>query len=142
MKYIKYLTIVFIVISLIILILYVASDPARQNMSMVGVFLTWTYILMAIAAVAAIGMPLVYMIKNPEKLKKTGMYVGLMLIVLVISYLLASSEPLVGMTNTNLIPTPNALKWTDTGIIAMYILLICTFASILVGSIVNMIRNR
>jgi uncharacterized membrane protein len=105
---------------------------------MIGTFLTWGYILLALAAIAAIGLPLIYMIQNPQMLKKTLLYVGLLLVVAIISYLLASDSPVVTTNH----PTSGELKWTDAGIIAMYICLLAAILSIFVCGIVNMIRNR
>jgi hypothetical protein len=136
MKY-KYISIGLIVISLLMLLL-VAFDST--NPSSIAVFLTWAYVLLGIAAIAAIGMPLVYAIQNPEKLKKVGIYAGLAAAVLLISILFSSSDPIVG-ANFPSEPSPSALQWTETGLIATYILLVVAFGSIIVGGIINM-RNR
>jgi hypothetical protein len=136
MKY-KYISIGLIVISLFILLL-VSLDST--NPSKIGTFLTWAYILIGVAAIAAIGMPLVYTVQNPEKLKKVGIYAGLALVVLLIAILFSSSDPIVG-ANFPVEPSPSALQWTETGLIASYILLVVAFGSIIVGGIINM-RNR
>jgi hypothetical protein len=136
MKY-KYISIGLIVISLFILLL-VSFDSTNE--SSIALFLFWTYVLLGIAAVAAIGMPLVYAIQNPEKLKKEGIYVGLALVVLLVSILFSSSDPIVGVNFVSE-PSPSALQWTETGLIATYILLALAFGSIIVGGIINM-RNR
>jgi hypothetical protein len=138
MKYIKYFGWLFGVLSIIIL-LVLLFDP--NNERMIGWFLTWGYILVAIASVAALGLPLIYMMKNPKMLKKLFMNIGIILAVGIVSYLLATGSPvqIIGATQQ---PTPEVLKWTDTGLIAMYILIIAATLSIFVGGIVNMIRNR
>jgi hypothetical protein len=136
MKY-KYISISLIVISLLLLLLVSLDSTSLSN---VAIFLTWAYILLGVAAVAAIGMPLVYAIQNPEKLKKVGIYAGLAAVVLLISVLFSSSDPIVG-ANFPTEPTSSALQWTDTGLIASYILLVVAFGSIIVGGIINM-RNR
>ncbi|MDR0737609.1 MAG: hypothetical protein LBF39_00890 [Prevotellaceae bacterium] len=136
MKY-KYISISLIVISLLILLLFSLDS---ENAGKVGMFLTWAYILLGVAVVAAVGLPLLRTIQNPEKLKKVGIYAGLALVVLVISILFSSSDPVVGV-NLPAEPSSSTLLWTDTGIIATYILLIVAFGSIIAGGIINM-RNR
>jgi amino acid transporter len=136
MKY-KYISISLIVISLFILLLFSLDS---ENAGKVEMFLTWAYILLGIALVAAIGIPLVRTIQEPEKLKKVGIYAGLAVAVLLISILFSSSDPVVGVNFTTE-PSPSTLQWTETGLIATYILLVVAFGSIIVGGIINM-RNR
>jgi uncharacterized membrane protein len=136
MKY-KYISIGLIVISLFILLL-VSLDSTNEDK--VGMFLTWAYILLGVAFVAAVGIPLAHIIQNPEKLKKVGVYAGLALGVLLLSILFSSSDPIVGV-NFVTEPSPSTLQWTETGLIAAYILLAVAFGSIFVGGIINM-RNR
>jgi hypothetical protein len=136
MKY-KYISISLIVISLFMLLL---ASFDLTNPSKVGGFLIWAYILLGVAAITAIGMPLMYTVQNPKKLKKVGIYAGLTLLVLLISILLSSPDPIAG-ANFSLEPSPGVLQWTETGLIAAYIILAIAFGSILVGGIINM-KNR
>ncbi|MDR2448403.1 MAG: hypothetical protein LBD52_00395 [Prevotellaceae bacterium] len=136
MKY-KYISISLIVISLLMLLLFSLDS---ENAGSVGMFLTWAYILLGVAVVAAVGIPLVHTIQSPAKLKKVGIYAGVALVVLIISILFSSPDPVVGI-NLPAEPSSSTLLWTDTGIIATYILLIVAFGSIIAGGIINM-RNR
>jgi hypothetical protein len=136
MKY-KYISISLIVISLLILLLLSLDS---ENAGKVGMFLTWAYILLGVALVAAVGMPLVRIIQNPVQIKKAGIYAGLALGVLLLSILFSSSDPIVGV-NFAADPSPATLQWTETGLIATYILLAVAFGTIVVGGIIN-IRNR
>jgi hypothetical protein len=135
MKY-KYISIGLIVISLLILLVFSLDSESAGK---VGMFLTWAYILLGAAVVAAIGMPLVRIIQNPEKLKKVGVYAGLAVGVLLLSILFSSSDPIVGAKLPEI--SPSTLQWIETGLVATYILLIAAFGSIIAGSIINM-RNR
>ncbi|MDR3180629.1 MAG: hypothetical protein LBT61_01705 [Prevotellaceae bacterium] len=136
MKY-KYISISLIVISLLILLL-LSLDSTNEGK--VGLFLSWAYILLGVALVAAIGIPLVHIVQNPEKIKKVGIYAGLALGVLLLSILFSSSDPIVGV-NFATDPSPGTLQWTEAGLIATYILLAVAFGAIIVGGIIN-IRNR
>jgi hypothetical protein len=135
MKY-KYISISLIVISLLILLLFSLDS---ENVGKVGMFLTWAYILLGVAVAAAVGMPLARTIQNPAKLKKVGIYAGLAVVVLLISILFSSSDPVVGANLPEL--SPSTLQWTETGLVATYILLVVAFGSIITGGIINM-RNR
>ena len=150
MKYIKYFTWLLAGISIIIILLFFRDTESLSNTAnaarwdMLDMYLQWAYILLGIATVAALVLPLVYMIKNPHMLKKTALFVGLLAGVLIIAYLLASSSPLPAdvLAKTDVRPTPGDLKLTDTALISMYILLGAAVLSIFAGGIVNLVRNR
>ncbi|MDR3184601.1 MAG: hypothetical protein LBT49_04260 [Prevotellaceae bacterium] len=138
MKY-KYISIGLIVISLLVLLVFSFDS---ESAGMAGMFLIWAYILLGIAAVAAVGIPLVHAFRNPKQLKKISIYVGLAVIVLLLSALFSSSDPITGV-NFAEEPSPGTLLWTSTGLIAAYILLAVAFGTIITGGIINMIiRNR
>ncbi len=141
MKYIKYTSILLIVVSVIFTILFMAAPATKEDMGMVGPFLSWGYVLTGLAILLSVGLPLIDMIKDPKKLKKTGINLGLVLLVFLIALLAASPEALpVNMENA---PAAGPTwKWTDAGLIMMYILAFTAFAAIIVGGLVNAIRNR
>jgi len=133
MKLIKYFAWLLWGVSLVILILFLFGSKTQGNSGAIGIYLTWSYILTGIAALAAILLPLVYMVENPKMLIKTSVYIGIMLVVGIISYLLAT-ETLVGTIKDT---PPNEVKWTETGLIAMYF-----FLAIVSGSLLTAIKNR
>jgi hypothetical protein len=136
MKY-KYISISLIVISLLVLLLFSIDSADAGN---VGMFLSWAYILLGIAVVAAIGMPLAYALQNPAKMKKVGIYAGLAVALLLVAILFSSSDPVVGARFATE-PSPSTLQWTETGLIATYILLVVALGAIVTGGIINL-RNR
>ena len=138
MKLIKYFAWLLWGVSAIVLIVFLFGSKTSGNYGGIGIYLTWSYILTGIAALAAIGLPLVYMIGNPKMLKKTLLYIGIMLVVGIISYFL--STEILGPTTAKY--TASEVKWTETGLIAMYFFLVAAVLAIFVGGFVNMIRNR
>ncbi len=140
MKYIKYTSLVLIVVSVIFTILFMVAPATKENMGMVGPFLSWGYVLTGLAIVLSVGLPLIDMLKDPKKMKKTAINFGLVILIFVIAYLLASPEAL--NVNVDPMPTEATWKWTDTGLIMMYILAFAAFAAIVAGGLVNAIRNR
>ena len=140
MKLIKYFAWLLWGVSAIVLIMFLFGSKTAGNQGAIGIFLTWSYILTGIAALAAIGLPLVYMVENPKMLKKTLSYIGIMLVVVVISYFLATET--LGYISTTIKYTASEVKWTETGLIATYFFLVAAVLAIFVGGLVNMIRNR
>ncbi len=76
-----------------------------------------TYILLAVAVVAAVGFPLLQLAKNPKGAKGALIGIGLLVVVLGISYALSSDY-----NPSNMEITPEGAKQVDTGLFAFYIL--------------------
>jgi hypothetical protein len=138
MKLIKYFAWFLWGVSAVVLVLFLLGSKTAESPGAIGTFLSWGYILTGIAAITAIGLPLIYMIENPKLLKKTLLYIGIMLVVGVISYFL--STEVLGRTTAKY--TANEVRWTETGIIATYFFLVASVLAIVVGGFINMIRNR
>ncbi len=76
-----------------------------------------TYVLLAVAVVAAIGFPLLQLIKNPKGAKGALIGLGLLVVVLGISYALSSDY-----NPSDIEISPEGAKQVDTGLFAFYIL--------------------
>ena len=63
-------------------------------MSLINIGIIITYIMVLGAALAVLGFSIIQMIKNPKNAKKTLYTISGLVIVLIISYLIASSEVL------------------------------------------------
>lgn len=96
-----------------------------------GPFLVWAYILFAIAALFALAFPVYFFISNPKKAIKALLGIGAMAIVLLIGYLLSDATPIVAAQNNPDFTDPKVLVWTDTGLIATYILFGVSFLLLL-----------
>ncbi len=76
--------------------LYSSDAEFAEQISVLGwrldAYLNWSFILIAIAAIAAIGFPIINMVTNPASSKKTLLIVGLMAVVVVVSYVLANGD--------------------------------------------------
>jgi len=79
-----------------------------------------TYLLLAIATIAAIGFPIKYLIENPKKSKEIGIGVGALLIIYIISYTLASNEVTENFAKFDV--SPSQSKQVGAGLILFYIL--------------------
>ncbi len=139
MKYLKYTGVVLMLISVLLLIWFMLAPATLDNMGAVGPFLVWAYILTGLAALFSVGLPLIYMLQNPKQLKKFSINIGIMLAVVIVSYVLASGE---AVAITGIEASESIFKWTDAGLIATYILAFAAIAAIVVGGLLNVIRNR
>ena len=134
-KFTKYLLYVLFAVSLVFIIGFFVNQDA-----MLDSFLYYTYALVAIALVAAFILPMIKLFSNPKGLKKMLLFLLIAVVLIGVSYALASSEPLV--VKINIEASENALKLTDAGLILTYILSAFAFLAILLGGVVKMVRNR
>ena len=79
-----------------------------------------TYILLAVAAIAAIAFPIMHLVANPKKAKQVGMGVSALLVVYILAYLIASDEVTEHYSKFNVTDTQS--KQVGTGLIVFYIL--------------------
>ena len=133
-KFTKYLLYILFAVSLVFIIGFFVNQDA-----MLDSFLYYTYILVGIALVAAFVLPMLKLFSNPKGLKKMLLFLLLAVVLVGVSYALASSDPLVVKINVE--ATENTLKLTDAGLILTYILSVFAFLAILLGGVVKMVRN-
>lgn len=120
------------------------TNNRELQMNATEPILIWTYVLLAIAAVAAIIFPLIQVVRNPRNALKLLVSVGALGLVILISYLLASGDPIkVATANSN----PDFSNWTvllttDTGIIATYIMLGIAILLLAYTGVKSMIGNK
>lgn len=79
-----------------------------------------TYILFAVATLAALVFPIMHMVSHPKKAKEVGMGVAALLIIYIIATLLASDEVTEHFAKFNVTATES--KQVGTGLIVFYIL--------------------
>lgn len=114
-----------------------ASKGAAQGTS---VMLVYTYILFGLTILASILFPIINIIKNPKGSMRSLIGILAMVVVLGISYLVSSSEPMTLSDNT-IVDNATTLKLADMGLYAAYIMLIAVFAVILFGEIKNALKK-
>lgn len=84
-----------------------ASDINNAPMNWMFII---SYVLIAISIIAAVASGAKNILSSPKALKKTLLYTGVFVVILIVSYVLAMGE-----TNTT-------EHWVSTGLIAFYIL--------------------
>ena len=98
-----------------------------------------TYILLAVAAIAAIAFPIMHLVKNPKKAKQVGTAIGALLVVYILAYTLASDEVTEHYAKFDVTDTQS--KQVGTGLIVFYILAFGAVVSALYTELGKMINK-
>ena len=150
-KFLKILMITLLVLSVgVIAVFYVQNTSgifALSNLSeavsstnMLDGLLGWTYILLFAAIILVIVLSVINMAGNPKALKRTGFVLILSIVLIVVSYVLASGDPVAANLATE--PTAGELKMTDTLLILTYLLMAGSFIAVIWGGAKKLIQNR
>jgi len=99
--------------------------------------LRWSYVMALIATLATLGFSLLNLILNPKALKQSLLVLLGAIILLVVSYFLASSQILTMTGYEGSDNNPETLKIVGTGLYATYILLAMAFVTIAYVEIVK-----
>lgn len=98
-------------------------------MDLINIGIILTYIMVFGAALAVVGFSVMQMMKNPNNAKKTLYSIGGLLIVLVLGYLLGSSEVLPAYEKYGI--TTGAAKRVGMGLNAFYFLAIGAIGAVI-----------
>jgi hypothetical protein len=113
------------------------ADPDMN--SWLSTNLIWAYILLILSIVILVGFAIYQMIVDFSGAKKGILSLGLMVAVVLISYLLASDEMPNFLGAQKFIEdgtlTTSTMKWIDTGLIATYLVLGTSIVSIIYASV-------
>jgi len=110
-----------------------------SNITWVDGLLYWSYALCGIAVVALVILAIFGMIENPKTLKKAGIVVGLTVVLVVVSYLLASGAEV--PVNIEPAPTASTFKMTDFFLTMTYILSGVAVIALVAGAVRNAINK-
>lgn len=85
-------------------------------------FIFWAYILFAFAGLLALVFPVYFFIRSPKNAIKTLAALAVMGLVFVVGYLLADATPIPSPTQNPDLSNASVLVFTDTGLIATYVM--------------------
>jgi DMSO reductase anchor subunit len=121
----------------------VAKDPKMNTW--ISTSLTWAYILFFLAAGLALIFALLQLFADFKSAKGSLFGVGFMVIVVLVSYFLASGDmpkfPGVQKFIDDGTLTPNVSKWVDTGLITCYFLIGIAILSLIFSSLSRYVRK-
>lgn len=101
----------------------------------VDLLLRWMYIMLGVGIGAMLIMSAYSLAQNPKSAVQSLIGFAAILVVVGVAYALSSGAPIT--TPTNYFDNVTELKIADTGLYAMYALLICAILAIIVGEIRN-----
>lgn len=99
---------------------------------MVDLGLIISYVLIVLCALAAIVIPLIQSFSDPKSLVKSGIGLGVVLVVFLIGYLLADGE--------SDVTTESTARLVGAGIISMYIFILIAIVGIIYTEISKIIK--
>ena len=92
-----------------------------------------SYIIFAVAVIAALGLSFLNSIKNPGSLVKSGIGIGVLVVVLIISYALSNSE--VSAIAKGLGEGESSVRWIGAGLIMFYLALFAAVGGLVYSEI-------
>ncbi len=114
----------------LLLMLFMSEDSG------VGIMLTWGYILMGIALVAALLFPLFNLAQNPKGAKRSLIGLAVVVVVVGIAVALSSTTPVVDAAG-NIYDKPGQLRLTDAGLYTTYFAMIAAVLAVIIGEVRN-----
>lgn len=109
-----------------------AEDP--NNGAMQALFVL-TYILLAIAFVAVVISAAQNILSSPKALKKTLIYTGGFLVILLVAYIFSSGAVEANASEEVKKASESVRKWTSTGLIALYILVAAAVVALIASNV-------
>lgn len=100
--------------------------------------LFYMYILFGLGVLAAVASAFFTAAVKPENLKQTGIGIGAMLLVVIISYAMADDSVPAKYADT---VSASASKWSGAGLYAFYILFIGAIASIVITRVLSIVKK-
>ena len=109
-------------------------------MDLINIGIIITYIMIAGAALAVLGFSVIQMTKSPDNAKKTLYTIGGLVVVLIISYLIASAEVFPSYEKYNI--NAGSAKRVGMGLFAFYFLAIGAVLTVLYTEFGKVLKNN
>ena len=125
--------------------LYIGGNvegAALDTPKFIDAFIIWMYILVAISIIITLGFEGFNTFKNPKKAFRTLISLGILVLVILISYFLADSTPLkmIGYTGTDNVPS--MLILADMFIFTTYLIFGIAIILVLYAEFSRMFRKK
>lgn len=89
----------------------------------IGTYVTYALFLLVIASFIALAFAVSNIFKNPGLLKQVLLVMGILVLILIVSYILAGDEAVFSGSGEQLVGQGSTSKWVGTGVIYSLILL-------------------
>ncbi len=135
-KIAKYTALGLGVIGVILWAVLSLSDNANNpENGVMGALFALTYILLAIAFAAVLVSGTLNILSSPKALKKTLIYTGAFVVVLLLAYVFSSGDVEANASEEVKKASESVRKWTSTGLIALYILVAGAIVALVVSNV-------
>lgn len=104
------------------------------------ILLWWSYILLVVGILTTVVMTIVNMGKNPGGSKQSLYGLIVLVVVLVVAYLMSSTEPVAIAGGKTLYTDKGGLRLTDMGIYTAYFALIAAVGAVIWGGVKNTLK--
>ena len=136
----QYLMMAMIAIGLLVTVIaFVAGDPDDPDtwgFYEPGLYIMYIYFILTVLAV--LGASIMAIMNKPGNIKQSGIAIGGLLVVVAISYMLASGD--VPDTSTYEGISESTSKWAGTGLYVLYIIFVLTIGSILYSTVTRFFK--
>ena len=133
MKYIKYIQYLLFAISIVLIVVFYATQTGSMEDKILDANLIWAYILVAIAAVLAVIFPLVKAFKTKKGVLTLLAVIAGVVVLVGGCYLLAPGTPI----EINQEVSAATFKFTDTALYVTYVLIAAAIVALLWSAIRN-----
>ncbi len=124
----------FIATAVGVVLLAIALIASSVDFALIG-----GYVLMAIAAIAAIGLPLIFALDNPKSLVRTGISVGIVALIFAIIYGVSSGELLPQYVAQGV--TSGEAQFSGAMITMMMVMIALAIGSVIVTEVYNLFKK-
>lgn len=140
MKYLSIIKYVLLVVSAILVIAGAVTFVDGEENATLNLMLGWAFAMILLTIALTIIMPLVAVFQNPKSATRSLIGLGVIVVVFLVSYALASDEPIT-LANGDVMDEPFDLKFSDMALYATYIAFAGVVLSILYGEVYKVIKK-
>ena len=138
MKYLKYIQYLLFAISIVLIVVFYATQTGSMDDKILDANLIWAYVLVAIAAILAVIFPLVKAFKSKKGFLRLLVVVAGVVVLIGGCYLLAPGTPI----DLNFEVAERTFKLTDTALFVTYALIGASIIALLWSAIRNTTLKR
>lgn len=140
MKYLPIIKYILLIVSAVLIVLGATTFVEGEESVTLNMMLLWALVMVILTIVLVIVMPLLAVFQNPKSAKRSLIGLGVLVVVLLVSYALASDDP-IRLASGKLMDDSFELKFSDTALYATYIAFIGVIGSIIFGEVYKLIKK-
>lgn len=140
MKYLSIIKYILLIVSAILVMAGAVLGIEDSESAALNMMLVWSFVMIVLTIVLTVVMPLITVFQNPKSAVRSLIGLGLIVVVFLISYALATDDPIT-LASGKVIDDSFALKFSDTALWATYIAFAGVILSILYGELYKVFKK-